>query len=75
MTEALWDNGPFMLRKDGTLRKSIYSWNNKANLLLIDQPIGTGFSDIQDPKNYVQFESEVAAYFEEFIVKFLESNP
>jgi cathepsin A (carboxypeptidase C) len=35
------------------------SWNNKANLLFIDQPIGTGYSK-GDSSDMVKSEEEVA---------------
>ena len=41
----LFENGPFNVTEDG-LGTVInpYSWNSQANLLYVDQPIGTGFS-------------------------------
>ncbi len=38
-----YENGPMKL-VDGKPVKNDFSWNNKANLLFIDQPIGTGYS-------------------------------
>jgi len=35
------ENGPFSILDDLTLIKNIYSWNNKANLVFVDQPLGT----------------------------------
>ena len=50
------------------------SWNNEANLLYIDQPIGTGFSDA-NPEDIPGFEKDVATQFEIFILKFYEKFP
>jgi len=36
--------GPFKMNKDGSISLNEYSWNNFANLLFIDQPVGTGLS-------------------------------
>ena len=47
-------NGPFKLTRlsnntdDSILINNTYSWNNRANLLYVDQPIGTGFSNAED---------------------------
>ena len=68
-----FENGPMEL-KDGEALKKDISWNNKANLLYIDQPIGTGFSDA-DPEDIPGFEKDIADQFEIFIVKFYEKFP
>ena len=40
-----YENGPYKFNDDGkTLRGNPASWNDHANLLYVDQPIGTGFS-------------------------------
>jgi cathepsin A (carboxypeptidase C) len=41
----LYENGPYRFEDDGkTLKGNPHSWNSNANLLYVDQPIGTGFS-------------------------------
>ena len=40
----MMENGPFNVTLEGKVFINPYSWNNKANLLFVDQPIGTGFS-------------------------------
>lgn len=67
------ENGPMSL-KDGEPVLNDISWNNKANLVFIDQPIGTGFSGgtLEDmPK----FEKEVARQFEIFMIGFYAKYP
>lgn len=43
--QALGSNGPCRVQPDSkTTKLNADSWNNKANLLYIDQPVQTGFS-------------------------------
>lgn len=68
-----YENGPMNLEK-GEAVINPNSWNNKANLLFLDQPIGTGFSKgsiFNLPKN----EEEVRKHFGIFITKFYELYP
>jgi len=39
-----FENGPFGFDKDHNVTSNDHSWNNIANLLYVDNPIGTGFS-------------------------------
>ncbi|ACL03319.1 peptidase S10 serine carboxypeptidase [Desulfatibacillum aliphaticivorans] len=45
------ENGPVRMKndKDGTLIPNPYSWNDRAHMLYIDQPVGTGYSTTSDP--------------------------
>ena len=36
--------GPYRITEDGTLRYNDGSWDAFANLLFVDNPVGTGFS-------------------------------
>jgi cathepsin A (carboxypeptidase C) len=38
------ENGPFSVKDDLTLLRNEHSWNNNANMLYVDQPLGTGYS-------------------------------
>ncbi|KAG6975072.1 hypothetical protein JG688_00002762 [Phytophthora aleatoria] len=39
------ENGPLLVNEDGkTLRVNKFAWNQKANLLCIESPVGVGFS-------------------------------
>lgn len=38
------ENGPFKVHEDMSISVHPHSWHNRANVLYIDQPVGTGFS-------------------------------
>jgi cathepsin A (carboxypeptidase C) len=69
----LVENGPYYVNKENnTLRINPYAWNNNANLLYIDQPLGTGFST---GSQLDKTEDEIAADFYLFLQEFLNSFP
>lgn len=40
----LTENGPYRIQKNLTLKENPFSWSNKYNFLIFDQPIGVGYS-------------------------------
>jgi cathepsin A (carboxypeptidase C) len=54
--------------------KNEYSWNNNANVMYIDQPVGTGFS-FTDFFSHRVFMSQVTRDFENFMVGFFQKYP
>lgn len=44
MTEKMYDTGPCRVTHPDNSTFNPYSWNEKANIFFIDQPIGVGFS-------------------------------
>jgi cathepsin A (carboxypeptidase C) len=70
-----YENGPYQFEADGqTLKSNPHSWNSNANLLYVDQPVGTGFSHA-DVTHMVTNEDEVADNMATFMQKFLEQFP
>lgn len=67
------ENGPMTI-KDGEAVKNDISWNNRANLLYVDQPIGTGFSG-GTLADMPKFENEVAEQFAVFLAGFYAKYP
>lgn len=68
-----YENGPLRL-VDGFPKINLDSWNNKANLLFIDQPIGTGYSKA-DPVDMPKTEEQVSEQFGQFLIQFYLKFP
>jgi cathepsin A (carboxypeptidase C) len=67
------ENGPFKIDKDtNTLKSHPYSWNNIANVLYVDQPLGTGFST---GSRLDTSEEQIAVDFYTFLQEFLKTYP
>lgn len=54
------ENGPFYVNDDLTLRLNEHSWSNNANLLYVDQPVGTGYSKAASPDHLKSTEEGIA---------------
>lgn len=61
--------GPYRLKNDHTLVENNGSWNEFANLLFVDNPVGTGFSYV-DTDSYVQELTVMGKQFVEFLERF-----
>lgn len=70
--DGLWlEMGP--LRLDSVTRKvkiNPFSWHKVANLLFIDQPVGTGFSYTKNNKAYPSNDQMVNEQFYKFLIAF-----
>lgn len=66
--------GPYRVNEDQTLRRNNGSWNEFANLLFVDNPVGTGFSYV-DTDSFVHELDEMADQFVIFLEKFFEVFP
>ena len=68
---VMYENGPWKINADLSLRKNPYSWNTNANIVFIDQPLGTGYSKgkLSDlDKN----ETAIAEDFYTFLTRFID---
>jgi carboxypeptidase C (cathepsin A) len=54
------ENGPYTVEQNMALKRNPNSWNSFANLLYIDQPVGTGFSYADSPLDYETTEEVIA---------------
>ena len=66
--------GPYRVRDGGNLVYNNGSWDEFANLLFIDQPVGTGFSYV-DTDKYIQELDEMAGQFLRFLEEWLNLFP
>lgn len=74
MDGALMEVGPYRLKKDQTLEYNPGRWDEFANMLFVDSPVGTGFSYVST-NSYLSELDQVAAQFIVFLEKFLEMFP
>lgn len=66
--------GPYRVKSDQTLALNNGSWNEFANLLFVDSPVGTGYSYV-DTNNYVHELTGMADQFVIFMDKFFQLFP
>jgi carboxypeptidase C (cathepsin A) len=74
MDGALMEIGPYRLKDDAHLVYNEGSWDEFANLLFIDNPVGTGFSYV-DTDSYVRELKTMADQLIIFLEKFFELFP
>lgn len=70
-----YENGPWHVNDDLTLRKNPYSWNEVANVIYVDQPLGSGFSSTQKPENRARDQDDVNEALYLFLQNFMEKYP
>lgn len=66
--------GPYRVHENGELVYNEGSWDEFANLLFIDNPVGTGFSYV-DTDSYRHELPEMAADVVTFLEKFFDLFP
>jgi cathepsin A (carboxypeptidase C) len=73
---VFYQNGPYRLNPDMTLKKNDYSFNNIAEVLYVDQPLGTGFSNVTNVSLVPHHESvivdDLIIFFRQFLDKHIE---
>jgi len=75
MHAVFYQNGPFRLNHDLTLRKNDFSFNNIADVLYLDQPLGTGFSNCTNVSWVPHHEDVIVSDLMNFFTRFLEHHP
>ncbi|KAG2182332.1 hypothetical protein INT43_007262 [Umbelopsis isabellina] len=68
------ENGPYRVNPDLSVNISSGGWQDHANIVFVDQPVGTGFS-FADTDSYVKNMTEVGTSFTKFLDLFFEIFP
>ena len=71
---ALMEIGPYRVRQGGKLEYNDGSWDEFANLLFVDNPVGTGFSYV-NTDSYIHELQEMADQFIIFLEKWFALFP
>ncbi|EMD96545.1 hypothetical protein COCC4DRAFT_75673 [Bipolaris maydis ATCC 48331] len=71
---ALMEVGPYRVREGGQLEYNNGSWDEFANLLFVDQPVGTGFSYV-NTDSYLSELDQMAEHMITFLDKFFTLFP
>ena len=66
--------GPYRLKDESSLRYNDGSWDEFANILFVDNPVGTGFSYV-DTDSYVHELKDMADQMVLFLKRFFEMFP
>jgi carboxypeptidase C (cathepsin A) len=69
------EQGPFHVAEDGSLIYNNYAWNNVANMLFIEQPVGVGFSWSGNTDDYRMGDWDAARDNYAAILTFLGLHP
>lgn len=74
MDGAMMEIGPYRITPDQKLTYNNGSWDEFANLLFVDNPVGTGFSYV-DTDSYLHELDEMADQFIIFLEKWFTLFP
>eukprot|EP00029_Vermamoeba_vermiformis_P007661 TRINITY_DN3376_c0_g1_i1.p1 TRINITY_DN3376_c0_g1~~TRINITY_DN3376_c0_g1_i1.p1 ORF type:complete len:514 (+),score=23.84 TRINITY_DN3376_c0_g1_i1:103-1644(+) len=64
------ENGPLRLTSDLQIKLNPYSWNQQANIIYVDQPVGTGMSFILNQTGLLSNQSQIDVQFYNFLQQF-----
>ena len=66
--------GPYRVQEDGTLKYNDGSWDEFANVLFVDNPVGTGFSYV-NTDSFIHELKDMADQMVTFLKKFYALFP
>ncbi len=71
--DGLWlELGPLRLDGKSNVKMNPFSWHNVANLLFIDQPVGTGLSYVTGRDGYCKNDEDINRHFYKFLQSFFD---
>jgi carboxypeptidase D len=71
--DGLWlELGPFRLDDKHSVTLNPSSWHNVANILFVDQPVGTGFSFTKQKNGYAKNDEMINSHFYKFLLNFFK---
>jgi carboxypeptidase C (cathepsin A) len=71
----LTEQGPFRPQADGSLEYNKWTWNQKANMVFIEQPVGVGFSYSTNQSDYRIGDTQAAQDNVQVILEFIKKFP
>jgi len=71
MYALMSENGPYLFDKNYNIVYNRYSWNEDYDLMFMDQPVGTGYSQLFNDSQYCKDQKCVAKNFYEFLLNFV----
>ncbi|KAJ4907960.1 Serine carboxypeptidase-like 47 [Raphanus sativus] len=69
------ENGPFAISENLSLSWNPYSWDKVSNIIYVDQPVGTGFSNMSDTSLLRHNETGVSNDLYDFLQAFFKEHP
>ncbi|CAN3371952.1 hypothetical protein DIURU_002536 [Diutina rugosa] len=74
MDGALLECGPFRIDDSQSVTHNNGSWHRLMDMVYVDQPAGTGFSDV-DGQSYAQNHFDIGTVFIQFMLRYFELFP
>jgi len=72
---AFVENGPYIIDTQGNISPNQWSWNTNANLIYVDNPVGTGYSYLEKSSGYVTNEIQMAIDMYKTLEGFMGLHP
>uniref|UniRef100_A0A6J0SQL2 Probable serine carboxypeptidase CPVL n=1 Tax=Pogona vitticeps TaxID=103695 RepID=A0A6J0SQL2_9SAUR len=69
------EHGPYVVHMNLTLSERKFSWTSKYSVIYIDNPVGTGFSFIDDEKGYAENQDDVGRDLYSALIQFFQLFP
>eukprot|EP00743_Colponemidia_sp_Colp-15_P002093 GILK01002270.1.p1 GENE.GILK01002270.1~~GILK01002270.1.p1 ORF type:complete len:475 (-),score=74.65 GILK01002270.1:187-1569(-) len=70
-----YETGPYRIDEHVRLQQNLHSWTKMANMLYIDQPVGTGFSYVEKEEGYAVNEAMVVQHLYTALQQFFTLYP